>query len=128
MMTVAPKILVVDDDKLVRDLYGAEFRNVGFDVATAKDGEEALEKLPSFNPNVVLLDIMMPSIHGFQVLDIARNTPSVKKAKIVVFTALGDSDAREKAQDLGADGYLVKAQTTMKEVVEYVQKLLEVKE
>jgi len=120
----AAKILIVDDDPAIRELYETGFKQIGFDVQTAVNGEDALSKTISFKPEIMLLDIMMPEIHGLHVLDIIKATPESKDLKVIVFTALSDEEARKKAEDFGADGYIVKSQKTMAEVINYVQEIL----
>jgi len=119
------KILVVDDDPAIRDLYETGFKQVGFEAQSAVNGEDALTKTLSFKPDILLLDIMMPEIHGLHVLDIIKATPEAKDLKVVVFTALSDDEAKKKAEEYGADGYIVKSQKTMAEVISYVQEVLD---
>ncbi len=118
------KILIVDDDPAIRELYEAGFKQIGYDVQTAINGEDALTKTLSFKPDLLLLDIMMPEIHGLHVLDIIKATPEAKDLKVIVFTALSDDEAQKKAEEFGADGYIVKSQKTMAEVINYVQEVL----
>ena len=122
------KILIVDDDPAIRDLYETAFKQIGLNVQTAVNGEEALSKSLSFKPDLLLLDIMMPEIHGLHVLDIIKATPEAKDMKVVVFTALSDDEAKKKAEEFGAEGYIVKSQKTMAEVISYIQKLLNKKD
>jgi len=118
------KILVVDDDPAIRELYETGFKQIGFETMSAVNGEDALSKTLSFKPDVLLLDVMMPEIHGLHVLDIIKATPEAKDLKVVIFTALSDDEAKKKAEEYGADGYLVKSQKTMAEVITYIQELL----
>lgn len=118
------KILIIDDDPAIRELYETGFKQIGYEVQVAVNGEDALSKTLSFKPDLLLLDIMMPEIHGLHVLDIIKATPEAKDMKVVVFTALSDEEARKKATEFGADGYIVKSQKTMAEVIAYVQKTL----
>lgn len=118
------KILIIDDDPAIRELYETGFKQIGYDVQVAVNGEDALSKTLAFKPDLLLLDIMMPEIHGLHVLDIIKATPEAKDMKVVVFTALSDDEAQQKAKEFGADGYIVKSQKTMAEVINYVQETL----
>jgi len=119
------KILIIDDDPAIRELYETGFKQIGYEVQVAVNGEDALSKTLSFKPDLLLLDIMMPEIHGLHVLDIIKATPEAKDMKVVVFTALSDDEAQQKAKEFGADGYIVKSQKTMAEVINYVQETLD---
>lgn len=119
-----PKILVVDDDANLTKLYEAALVARGFRVVIATDGEAALTMAENKKPDLIMLDIMMPSIHGLHVLDILKATPETKDAKIIMLTALGDEATKEKALETGATDYIVKSETNMAEVLERVAKAL----
>ena len=118
------KILLVEDDAALRDIYSTRFLAEGYEVVTAADGEQALTTAVREKPNLILLDIMMPKISGFDVLDILRTTPETKDCKIVLMTALSQPSDIDKGKSLGADDYLVKSQVTLTDVVEKVKVLL----
>src|SRR3989337_1621179 len=111
------KIMLVEDDVALRDIYTSRFEAEGFAVAVASDGEQALTVAVKEKPDLILLDIMMPKISGFDVLDILRNTPETKTTKIIVMSALSQTADIDKGKTLGADEYLVKSQVTLSEVV-----------
>lgn len=120
----APTILLVEDDAELASVYRARFEAEGFNTAWAENGENALARVVESKPDVILLDIMMPRVSGFDVLDILRNTPQTKHAKIIMMSALsGDKDIA-KAKALGVDDYLVKSQVAMADVVHIVRKHL----
>ncbi|OIP24910.1 hypothetical protein AUK11_02015 [bacterium CG2_30_37_16] len=119
-----PKIMLVEDDVALRDIYSARFGAENYNVVVASDGEEALSIAVKEKPDIVLLDIMMPKISGFDVLDILRATPETKITKIIVMSALSQPSDVEKGKALGADEYLVKSQVTLSEVVEKVKQVL----
>jgi CheY-like chemotaxis protein len=96
----------------------------GYEVVTASDGEQALTVAVKEKPDLIVLDIMMPKISGFDVLDILRTTPETKEAKIIIMTALSQPTDVEKGKQLGADEYLVKSQVTLTDVVEKVKEIL----
>jgi DNA-binding response OmpR family regulator len=118
------KILLVEDDMALRDIYSARFMAEGYNVVTASDGEQALTVAVKEKPNLIILDVMMPKISGFDVLDILRATPETKETRIIMMTALSQSSDIEKGKNLGADEYLVKSQVTLTDVVEKAKEVL----
>lgn len=119
-----PKIMIVDDDQKLCDLYRSVFTAQGYKVLLAQNGEEALSKVTEEKPDLILLDIMMPNIHGLHILDIIKATPEVSNTKVIMLTALSDDQTREKALEYGAADFIVKSETSMGEVLERVQKVL----
>ncbi|MBI3983820.1 response regulator [Candidatus Microgenomates bacterium] len=118
------KILLVEDDVNLREIYAARLGAEGFEVVAAADGEEALAKSVREKPDLILLDIMMPKISGFDVLDILRSTPQVKNTKVVMLTALSQKTDRQRGEQLGVDRYLIKSQITLEDVVHTIQEVL----
>jgi len=118
------KIMIVEDDPTLRDIYITRFDAEGYNVVSAIDGEAALSTAVKEQPDLILLDIMMPKISGFDVLDILRATPETKDTKIIVMSALSQTADIEKGKSLGANAYLVKSQVTLSEVVEKVKAVL----
>lgn len=118
------KIMIVEDDPTLRDIYTTRFRAEGYEIVTASDGEAALTVAVQEKPDLILLDIMMPKISGFDVLDILRDTEETKNAKIIVMSALSQTADIEKGKNLGANAYMVKSQVTLSEVVEKVKATL----
>ncbi|MEX0934489.1 MAG: response regulator [Candidatus Saccharimonadales bacterium] len=118
------KILLVEDDINLREIYAARLGAEGYDIVTASDGEEALTKAVAEKPSVIVLDVMMPKISGFDVLDILRSTPDTKDAKVVMLSALSQETDKERGEKLGADKYLVKSQITLEDVVTTVKALV----
>lgn len=121
---MAVKIMVVEDDPTLRDIYTTRFAAEGYTVVSATDGEAALSTAVKERPDLILLDIMMPKISGFDVLDILRATPETKDTKIIVMSALSQTADIEKGKNLGANAYLVKSQVTLSEVVDKVKAVL----
>lgn len=115
------KILLVEDDDALANVYVSRLSAEGFEVRRAPDGEQALSAAIEFRPDIILLDVMMPKVSGFEVLDILRNTPQIGNTKVIVLTALSQEGDRQRAQDLGADDYLVKSQVVIADVVERVK-------
>lgn len=119
------KIMLVEDDNNLREIYEARLQAEGYTIVSAKDGEEALVVAKAENPDLVISDVMMPKISGFEMLDILRNTDGLKEVKVIMLTALGQSDDQQRADKLGADRYLVKSQVTLEDIVKVTHDLLE---
>lgn len=118
------KILIVEDDEGMASVYLTRLQAEGFEVVHVPNGEDALAAAISFKPDLVLLDVMMPKISGFDVLDIFRNTPATTNLKVVMLTALSQPADKEKAMSLGVDDYLVKSQVVIADVVERIKRHL----
>lgn len=118
------KILLVEDDSNLREIYGARLEAEGYKIFSANDGEEALAVAVKEHPDLIITDIMMPKISGFDMLDILRSTPETKDVKVIVMTALSQDEDKQRGKDLGADYYIVKSQVTLDDVVRVVQEIL----
>lgn len=112
------KILFVEDDDALAGVYLVRLQAEGFEVRRVSNGEEALAAATEYKPDLVLLDVMMPKVSGFDVADILRNTPETANLKIVMLTALSQEADRKRAQDLGVDDYLVKSQVVITDVID----------
>ena len=121
---MASKVLLVEDDNNLREIYEARLQAEGYDIVTAKDGEEALVIAKTEKPDLIISDVMMPRISGFEMLDILRNTEGLRDTKVIMLTALGQADDKSRADKLGADRYLVKSQVTLEDIVKSAQDLL----
>lgn len=118
------KILLVEDDNNLREIYQARLEAEGYETSSAQDGEEALVVAKQEKPDLVISDVMMPKISGFEMLDILRNTQGLEDTKVIMLTALGQAEDREQADSLGADKYLVKSQVTLEDIVKTAHELL----
>jgi len=118
------KILFVEDDDALANVYMTRLQAEGFDVKRVPNGEEALTATLQYRPDLILLDVMMPKVSGFDVLDILRNTPEVGNVKVVMLTALSQDSDKERASKLGVDDYLVKSQVVIADVVERIKRHL----
>ncbi len=118
------KIMLVEDDNNLREIYEARLRAEGYEIVSAQDGEEALVVAKAEKPDLVISDVMMPKISGFEMLDILRNTDGMKEVKVIMLTALGQSEDQNRAEKLGADRYLVKSQVTLEDIVNVSHELL----
>lgn len=119
------KILLVEDDQSLREIYSIRLTAEGYEIVSAGDGEEALATAVREKPDLVLSDVMMPKISGFDMLDILRQTPETKDIKVIMMTALSSEDQRERGNSLGANRYLVKSQVGIEDVVNAVHEVLE---
>lgn len=115
------KILLVEDDDALASVYQTRLQAEGFDVKRVPNGEDALAAALEYKPDLVILDVMMPKVSGFDVLDIMRNTPETAKIKIIMLTALSQESDKERAKSLGVDDYLVKSQVVIADVVERIK-------
>lgn len=121
MIEPKKKILLVEDDEALSGVYLERLQAEGFDVRHVSNGEEALSNALEYKPDLVLLDVMMPKISGFDVLDILRNTPETTNMRIVMLTALSQPKDKERAEQLKVDDYLVKSQVVIADVIERIK-------
>lgn len=121
------KILLVEDDQSLREIYGIRLTAEGYEIVPAGDGEQALALAVKEKPDLIISDVMMPKISGFDMLDILRSTPETKDIKVIMMTALSSEDQRERGEALGADRFLVKSQVGIEDVVNAVHEVLDTK-
>ncbi len=121
---MAAKIMLVEDDTNLSDIYKARLEAEGFQIITAVDGEAALALAVKEHPDLIISDVMMPKISGFDMLDILRSTDGIKTTKVIMMTALSQAEDKTRADKLGADRYLVKSQVTLEDVVRTVHEVL----
>lgn len=118
------KVLIVDDDEFLLDMYVVKFKESGFEVDVAQNGEEALEKARTTNPDIILLDIVMPKVDGFDVLRTIKKDKLAPNAAVFVLSNLGQKEDTDRGISLGAVDYIVKAHFTPSEVVARVENTL----
>lgn len=121
---MSKKIMLVEDDTSLREIYGIRLQAEGYEIVSAGDGEEALAIAVREKPDLIVADVMMPKISGFDMLDILRSTPETKDIKVIMMTALSADDQRQRGEALGADRYLVKSQVGIEDVVNVVHEVL----
>ena len=121
---VKTKILLVEDDKSLREIYGVRLYSEGYDIISAGDGEEALALAIKERPPLIISDVMMPKISGFDMLDILRSTTETKDIKVIMMTALSSPEDHARGEKLGVDKYLVKSQVTLEEVVANIAEVI----
>lgn len=118
--TMAYRIFLVDDDRFLLDLYAVKFKNAGHTVGVFGGGEElitALKKEGAKAPDAILLDLIMPGLSGFETLEIMRKDHLANGAKVIILTNQGQDSDIEKAKNLSADGYIIKASAIPSEVL-----------
>lgn len=122
---MAKKILIVDDDLYIRELYEEVLKDAGYDVSTASDGEEGLAKISEGGFDLVLLDVMMPKVDGLGVLQqTSKNPPKTKNGQIILLTNLSHDPIIKDALENGAASYLIKADLTPDQLTDKVKDFL----
>lgn len=123
-MSDKKRILIVDDDPDIVELYSNALATKNYVIETAADGEEALMKVIENKPDLVLLDIMLPNMHGIEVLQKIREDQKIKTVKVIILSALSDSQTLMQAKKLGIEDFLIKAQYSLPEVISRVEQAL----
>jgi len=118
------KVLIIEDDPPYRKIYKKKFEVSGFMVEVAENGVEGLEKMRAFHPDIVFVDLMMPKMDGFQVLDAVKADPALQSIPMVVLTNLSTSDDAGKAVQKGAVAILVKSDVEPNAIVEKAKEIL----
>jgi DNA-binding response OmpR family regulator len=118
------RVLVVDDDKTLLDMYTERLKASGYMVYFANDGEEALSRAVDTLPHVILLDVMMPKINGFDVLGILKKTPETRNIPVIILTALAQENHRKKGLGEGASDYIVKSDIMPREVIQKIEAVI----
>jgi len=118
------KILIIEDDSFLADMYAAKFQMKGYKVNLAENGREAMKEIQKEKPSLIILDILMPKMDGFEFLEQFKKNEKFKNIPVIILTNLGQKREVERGFNLGADDYIIKAYFTPKEVVEKVETLL----
>ena len=121
---MAKKILIVEDDKFLRELIVKKISNEGYDVLEAVDGEQGLLQIKEGHSDLVLLDLILPGIDGFEVLTQKREDPFMASIPVIILSNLGQKEDVDKGLSLGAADYLIKAHFTPGEIIEKVRSYL----
>lgn len=119
-------ILLAEDDSFISGMYLRKFESLGWQVLHAKDGQEALTFLEQQVPSIILLDIMMPNVDGWQVLQTIEQKPEWRMAPVVMLSNLGSQDDIDRGMHLGARDYLIKAHVTPTDVADKVREILQI--
>lgn len=118
------KILIVEDDKFLRQLVTKKVSKRDFDIVEAVDGESALERAGKENPDLILLDLILPGMDGFEVLSELKDDPELSTIPVIILSNLGQKEEIEKGLQMGAEDYLVKAHFTLGEIVEKIEETI----
>jgi len=121
---MSKKILIIEDDKFLRELISRKISDEGFDVAEAVDGEEGVKKVKTEKPDLILLDLILPGIDGFEVLSRVKEDLNSASIPVIILSNLGQKEEVEKGLKLGAVDYLIKAHFTPGEIVEKIKAIL----
>jgi len=123
-MSQNKKIIIAEDEPVLIEMYKLYFERAGYEVLKASNGRECIDFVKNEKPNIILLDILMPKVDGWEVLKQLKTDPETKKIPILVFSNLGQTQEIQKGLDLGADDYVVKSNMTPKELLEKVEGML----
>ncbi len=124
-LTTSKTILVIDDDQFITIAYKAGLERAGYLVHTAQDGEEGVKRITEIKPDLVLLDIIMPKMDGFELLQVVKADANLAHIPVVVFTNLGQKSDQQKAHEYGAIDFFVKANVSLKDVLLRLERLFE---
>ena len=119
------KILIVEDDNFLANAYRVKFAKAGFDVHIARDGKDTLDSLNTFLPNLIILDLIMPVMDGYLVLEEIKKNELWKNIPIIVASNLGQKEDAERAMKLGANDFIVKSDLHLEDLIVKINKLLE---
>jgi DNA-binding response OmpR family regulator len=117
------KILLIEDDPFLTDIYTTKFKEAGFDIESIDDGNGALEKIKASNPDLVVLDIVLPNQDGWEILR-GIKASGLNGVKVIVISNLGQKDEVEKGLKMGAVKYLIKAHYTPQEIIEEIKEII----
>lgn len=118
------RILLVEDDSFLAGMYVTKLTLEGFQVTLASDGEQGIESFKKEQPEIILLDIVLPKMSGFDVLKAIKQDPKAKQTRVILLTNLGQREDVSRGLALGADDYLIKAHFMPSEVVEKIKKII----
>jgi CheY-like chemotaxis protein len=119
-----PKVLLVEDDNNLREIFQMRLQAEGYSTAVAADGEEGLVVAMKEKPDLIIADVMMPKLSGFEMLENMRSTPEMKDTKVIMMTALGQAEDQARGEKLGVVKYLVKSQVTLEDFARVVKEVL----
>lgn len=121
---MSKKILIIEDDRFLRELIKRKLITEGFEVSEAVDGEEGIKKIQEEKPELVLLDLILPGIDGFEVLNRAKNNEATRQIPVIILSNLGQREEIDRGLKLGAVDYMVKAHFTPGEIIEKIKNIL----
>ena len=121
---MAKTILIVEDDKFLRELIAQKLVKEGYDIVEAIDGEEGIKKIKDGNPDLVLLDLILPGVDGFEVLSRMKADENLAKIPVIILSNLGQREEVERGLKLGANDYMIKAHFTPREIIDKIKTVL----
>ena len=121
---MSKKILIIEDDKFLRELIVKKLVKEGYEISEAVDGEEGVKKVKEEKPDLVLLDLILPGIDGFEVLSRTKEDPALSQIPVIILSNLGQKEEVERGLGLGAIDYLIKAHFTPGEIIEKIRAIL----
>jgi len=121
---MAKKILIIEDDKFLRELIGQKLLKEGYDIVEAVDGEKGLKSIKDEKPDLVLLDLILPGMDGFEVLTKIKKDSDIAEIPVIILSNLGQKDDIEKGLKMGAVDYLIKAHFTPGEIIDKIKVVL----
>ena len=119
-----PKIFVVEDDVFMMELLGNELRNAGLEIYSFQIGQAAIDNFTKLEPNIIVLDLLLPDKNGFEVLREIRRLPNGVNTKVMVLSNMAEDADKEEAKRLGVQEYLVKANYSLPEILAKIQSML----
>lgn len=121
---MAKKVLIVEDDKFLRELIVKKLRNEGYDVMESSEGEEVIKILKDEKPDLLLLDLIIPGMDGFEILERKKEDPEIARIPVIILSNLGQQEEVERGLKLGAVDYLIKAHFSPGEIIEKINLIL----
>lgn len=121
---MANRILIIEDDKFLRELIAQKLAKEGYEVLSSIDGEDGVKKIKDEKPELVLLDLILPNIDGFEVLSQIKNDQTTSQIPVIILSNLGQKEDVEKGLKMGAADYLIKAHFTPGEIIEKIRNIL----
>jgi len=118
---MAKKILIIEDDKFLRKIITQKLAKEGYDIFEAIGGEEGIKSAKEKKPDLILLDLILPEIDGFEVLARLKKDPELSKTPVIVLSNLGAREDVEKGLKMGAVDYLIKAHFTLEEIIDRIE-------
>lgn len=118
------KIAIIEDDPTINQMYRMKFESAGFDVQLASDGERGVELVQAFHPDLILLDMQMPKMNGYEALTEIRSHDWGAEVPVIILTNMGEEESPKELRDLNIESYIVKADLTPSQVVERVKETL----
>jgi len=118
------KILIAEDDSFISEIYKTNLENAGFEIIIAENGPEAVNIPKEIKPNLILLDLLLPVLNGFEILEKLKKNPETSNIPVIILSNLSQKEDIEKAKSLGAIDYIVKSETSSKEIVKRLKEIL----